>query len=190
MNKEIKKSIKKIKKYIISQKELSVSRDVYKSNFSNGALFENRIIICSSIRQSGTTTAVAEMFDINKDVYVTTSYALATSFQKYLYEQNKVGSTSKPTYKYFLLKPDYNYISASTINSLNKKLEKSISQTHVINDPSMTRTRGISLSIDATIWIDLGNGISIKTMPKIIDFIHIIDSLNCAGHSSARYIIL
>ena len=53
-----------------------------------------------------------------------------------------------------------------------------------------SQTRGISISKDAKIWFDLGNGISLQTMPKIIDFINIIDVYNCGGNSNTRYIIL
>lgn len=190
MNTNENKSVKRIKKYISLQKEMSYEMNKIKSNFSNESfLLEYRIIICSSIRQSGTTSAIADMFDPNKDMYVTTSYLMTKSFQQYLYDRGKASSCIKPTYKYFILKPDSNYIPKRTVESLQKKVQKLIHKDYVNTSNSSNHIRGISMSMDATVWIDLGTGISIANMPKILDFIKMIDASVCGGHSNIRYII-
>ena len=191
-NELISKSAERLKKLIKSQLKLSYSRNDDKDSFSRQSfLNEYRIICLSMIRQSGVTTCISELFDVNHDVYVASNIRQVENFQELLFVQNKLESNNKQIkIKYFILKPSNKYISKNAYNGLSKKIKDIFEYNNLEQTGDCNQTRGISISKDAKIWFDLGNGISLQTMPKIIDFINIIDLYNCAGNSNTRYIIL
>ena len=68
-NELISKTSKHLKKLIKSQLKLSYSRNENKDSFSRQSfLNEYRIICLSMIRQSGVTTCISELFDIDQSV--------------------------------------------------------------------------------------------------------------------------
>ncbi len=188
----ISKTSNHFKKLIKSQLKLSYSRNENKDSFSRQSfLNEYRIICLSMIRQSGVTTCISELFDIDHDVYIATNIRQVEIFQELLFAQNKLdNNTKKITIKYFILKPSDKYISKNAYKGLSKKIKDIFEYNNLEQTSDCSQTRGISISKDAKIWFDLGNGISLQTMPKIIDFINIIDLYNCGGNSNTRYIIL
>ena len=191
-NELISKTSKYLKKLIKSQLKLSYSRNENKDSFSRQSfLNEYRIICLSMIRQSGVTTCISELFDIDHDVYIATNIRQVEIFQELLFAQNKLdNNTKKIKIKYFILKPSDKYISKNAYKGLSKKIKDIFEYNNLEQTSDCRQTRGISISKDAKIWFDLGNGISLQTMPKIIDFINIIDLYNCGGNSNTRYIIL
>ena len=191
-NELISKTSKYLKKLIKSQLKLSYSRNENKDSFSRQSfLNEYRIICLSMIRQSGVTTCISELFDIDHDVYIATNIRQVEIFQELLFAQNKLDNNIKKIkIKYFILKPSDKYISKNAYKGLSKKIKDIFEYNNLEQTSDCNQTRGISISKDAKIWFDLGNGISLQTMPKIIDFINIIDLYNCAGNSNTRYIIL
>ena len=188
----ISKTSNHFKKLIKSQLKLSYSRNENKDSFSRQSfLNEYRIICLSMIRQSGVTTCISELFDIDHDVYIATNIRQVEIFQELLFAQNKLdNNTKKIKIKYFILKPSDKYISKNAYKGLSKKIKDIFEYNNLEQTSDCRQTRGISISKDAKIWFDLGNGISLQTMPKIIDFINIIDLYNCGGNSNTRYIIL
>ena len=188
----ISKTSNHFKKLIKSQLKLSYSRNENKDSFSRQSfLNEYRIICLSMIRQSGVTTCISELFDIDHDVYIATNIRQVEIFQELLFAQNKLDNNIKKIkIKYFILKPSDKYISKNAYKGLSKKIKDIFEYNNLEQTSDCNQTRGISISKDAKIWFDLGNGISLQTMPKIIDFINIIDLYNCAGNSNTRYIIL
>ena len=188
----ISKTSNHFKKLIKSQLKLSYSRNENKDSFSRQSfLNEYRIICLSMIRQSGVTTCISELFDINNDVYIATNIRQVEIFQELLFAQNKLDNNIKKIkIKYFILKPSDKYISKNAYKGLSKKIKDIFEYNNLEQTSDCNQTRGISISKDAKIWFDLGNGISLQTMPKIIDFINIIDLYNCGGNSNTRYIIL
>ena len=188
----ISKTSNHFKKLIKSQLKLSYSRNENKDSFSRQSfLNEYRIICLSMIRQSGVTTCISELFDIDHDVYIATNIRQVEIFQELLFAQNKLdNNTKKIKIKYFILKPSDKYISKNAYKGLSKKIKDIFEYNNLEQTSDCNQTRGISISKDAKIWFDLGNGISLQTMPKIIDFINIIDLYNCGGNSNTRYIIL
>lgn len=187
----ISKTSNHFKKLIKSQLKLSYSRNENKDSFSRQSfLNEYRIICLSMIRQSGVTTCISELFDIDHDVYIATNIRQVEIFQELLFAQNKLDNTKKIKIKYFILKPSDKYISKNAYKGLSKKIKDIFEYNNLEQTSDCRQTRGISISKDAKIWFDLGNGISLQTMPKIIDFINIIDLYNCGGNSNTRYIIL
>ena len=191
-NELISKTSNHFKKLIKSQLKLSYSRNENKDSFSRQSfLNEYRIICLSMIRQSGVTTCISELFDIDHDVYIATNIRQVEIFQELLFAQNKLdNNTKKIKIKYFILKPSDKYISKNAYKGLSKKIKDIFEYNNLEQTSDCRQTRGISISKDAKIWFDLGNGISLQTMPKIIDFINIIDLYNCGGNSNTRYIIL
>ena len=188
----ISKTSNHFKKLIKSQLKLSYSRNENKDSFSRQSfLNEYRIICLSMIRQSGVTTCISELFDIDHDVYIATNIRQVEIFQELLFAQNKLdNNTKKIKIKYFILKPSNKYISKNAYKGLSKKIKDIFEYNNLEQTSDCSQTRRISISKDAKIWFDLGNGISLQTMPKIIDFINIIDLYNCGGNSNTRYIIL
>ena len=188
----ISKTSNHFKKLIKSQLKLSYSRNENKDSFSRQSfLNEYRIICLSMIRQSGVTTCISELFDIDHDVYIATNIRQVEIFQELLFAQNKLDNNIKKIkIKYFILKPSDKYISKNAYKGLSKKIKDIFEYNNLEQTSDCNQTRGISISKDAKIWFDLGNGISLQTMPKIIDFINIIDLYNCGGNSNTRYIIL
>ena len=92
----ISKTSNHFKKLIKSQLKLSYSRNENKDSFSRQSfLNEYRIICLSMIRQSGVTTCISELFDIDHDVYIATNIRQVEIFQELLFAQNKLDNNTK-----------------------------------------------------------------------------------------------
>ena len=168
-NELISKTSKYLKKLIKSQLKLSYSRNENKDSFSRQSfLNEYRIICLSMIRQSGVTTCISELFDIDHDVYIATNIRQVEIFQELLFAQNKLDNNIKKIkIKYFVLKPSDKYISKNAYKGLSKKIKDIFEYNNLEQTSDCSQTRGISISKDAKIWFDLGNGISLKQCLKL-----------------------
>lgn len=170
------------------------------------SLFDFRVIQAGAIRRSGSTTACARMFDPQKDIYVSYSYAQVCEFNNILYSNNIV-TNKKIDFCYTTMANIINtpYISGDTQVSLLKKLcnytlnevdykpfkpfEKILmSMLREYNYVYPNNLRGRRISSGAIVWIDLGNGMSIKYMDKIRELINMMDQ--CQGDGTQKYVIL
>ena len=95
MNKLLNENYKTIVNLLIYQLALSKSRlNGNRSAFDT--LQELRTINIGCIRGSGTTQAVAELFDIKNDVYITSNMAMLYEFNERLYLCYKFGKNVDP----------------------------------------------------------------------------------------------
>lgn len=134
--------------FITSQIEFSRSRmDFYKNNGSHHehTLKENRIIIAGGIRQTGSTSVCASIFNPKSDWYITSN--------KMMWEELciKMKNLEKITSR----------------NEVNKCLMKS--------NEYMNSLRGRSIYEDAVIWIDLGNCLHMDRADDINKIIEMIE---------------
>lgn len=100
------------------------------TTYNTDTLYDFRIINLGCVRRSGATSAVAELFDVEKDVYVAKTKFIVDEFNNKLYELGKT-MTRKSSIKYLL-----------------------------IGDTDFTSIRGRSLCTDSNIWFDLGYSIT------------------------------
>ena len=144
-NELISKSAERLKKLIKSQLKLSYSRNENKDSFSRQSfLNEYRIICLSMIRQSGVTTCISELFDINHDVYIATNIRQVEIFQELLFAQNKLDNNIKQIkIKYFILKPSDKYISKNAYKGLSEKITDIFEYNNLEQTSDCNQTRGI-----------------------------------------------
>lgn len=107
-------------------------------------------------RQTGTTSAISELFDPVNDLYITHNKATVLYFGQLLFELGKVNSAKPSMLKYL-------YINQFTINKesdhekiislLAKQLKVDVKLDLGIKLPDSIRGK----SIDGIVWIDLGS---------------------------------
>ena len=202
--KELKPSI--IELFISAQ--LSYSEDSlfkYGEHFSRKTtLQEIRIITAGGIRQSGSTTACARLFDPSKDIYISYSYNQVCEFNRLLYE-NEIVPHKKINFLYSTIaKQSSEILSRDLGNKIISKLttyqdergewpfyqyRSTIeNELRVYNYTFPKQLRGVSIKPGAVYWFDLGNGLAIKHMESIKHFIELSDAIQ--GDGSQRYVIL
>ena len=154
MNKLASKSSKHLKKLIKSQIELSDSRQYYDFNLETH-LQQHQIICCSMIRQSGTSTVVAELFNAEDDIYICDSPSSLRLFKQKLVTLGKIENENRYI-KYFIFKADHGYISSKMYKSFDKKIRDIVQYQN--EDARSLREQFIARG--ARVWFDIGNTIS------------------------------
>ena len=180
--------------FLQSQFKLRKSRLEHKSEYGDESFHqEMSTIYCCGIRQSGTTTAIAHLFDPNKDIYVGFRYAMCNEFYNIL---KNMGKVDKPKSS---IRGSINFLSFETfkfkegnedlINELKRKLPEFMKDKMLveykdgqvrmdnrlnldelivkdqIDNPGI---RGKSLKTDeCVVYIDLGGGLHTRYSKKI-----------------------
>lgn len=167
------------------------------------SLKELRTIIAGGIRQAGSTTACARLFDPNKDIYISTSFNQIKFFNNILYESGIVKNKCDIQFKYFTMNKKYTYLNTSMKEDILRKIlsikvdDQSLNKLnrteieHELNTFSLEypkNLRGKQIKPDAVYWFDLGNTISFERMNEIIGLIDFLDRIQ--GDGSQRYVIL
>lgn len=193
MNKLLNENYKTIVNLLIYQLALSKSRlNGNRSTFDT--LQELRTINIGCIRASGTTQAVAELFDVKNDVYITSNMAMLYEFNERLYGLGKIDKLSKSRiqFKYLTMSPRNNVYDENMKNEIIRKLN-GIKREDLNVLPSVYKhdfksMRGRPLYDDSNIWFDLGNSIANSRNKEILSVIDTLERVYSEG--KLTYIIM
>lgn len=94
----------------------------YFKSVGNAMIYELNTINCGGARQTGGTTAIARMFNVEKDVYVSWGYNGVTAFAERLQDIGKVTNRRTPNFKYSIADRANNDAVSEKTNKLIKDI--------------------------------------------------------------------
>lgn len=124
-----------------------------KLHFPPDSWLMEMITICDvTPRQTGATTAIADLFDVEHDLYVSFNYAAVSEFNRLLCDLGKANTKQPKKLKYIYLQsiPSDN---EKLIKELADKLHITLPKNLKFECPPSIRGR----HIDGIVWIDVGS---------------------------------
>ena len=102
-------------------------------------------------RQTGATTAISELFDVDNDLYVSFNYGVVNEFNNKLYVLGKVSTKKINALKYIYIKsiPTEN---EKIVHMLAEKLGVNLNKTLSFTFPNSIKGKEIT----GIVWIDMG----------------------------------
>jgi len=147
---------------------LNTVEEKYKSYYSPMAWLQEQITICDiTPRQTGATSAIAELFDPAHDLYVSFNYSMVKEFNLRLKDLGKLSNSKSINYIYLQAIPSSN---EKLITELAEKLEIDLPQNLKFEFPQSIRGK----RVDGIVWIDIGQFGLFKYNVMVYDMIKFI----------------
>lgn len=143
-------------------------------------LQEHLVIYDITPRQTGATSSIAELFDVENDLYISFNYTTVHEFNTRLYDLGKVSTKNVKAMKYMYMQsiPTEN---EKLIVSLAEKLSIHLPKNLTFMYPKQVRGK----SVTGIVWIDMGA----FGMFKYSNVIHNMIKQLYAVHPEVRFIV-